>query len=84
MHIDTHDGCQHTGMAYLEWLAEARKALVLGTDNFIARDFGSVAEFLDPSRLLPLLGQLDMVELLAPHHSRYRSHNTGFLHLLRD
>lgn len=57
-------------MAYLEWLSDARKALVLGTDNFIARDFRSPAEFLDPSRLLPLLGQLDVRELLGQHWSR--------------
>jgi phytoene desaturase (3,4-didehydrolycopene-forming) len=57
-------------MAYLSWLADARKALVLGTHNFIARDFSNAAEFLDPSRLLPLLGQLDLGELLGPHWSR--------------
>lgn len=59
------------GMAYLDWLADARRALVLGTDNFIARDFANPAEFLDPSRLLPLLGQLSLPELLGPHHDRY-------------
>lgn len=57
-------------MAYLDWLSDARKALVLGTDNFIARDFRSPAEFLDPSRLLPLLGQLDVLELLGQHWAR--------------
>lgn len=57
-------------MAYLDWLADARKALVLGTANFIARDFTNVAEFLDPTRLLPLLRQLNLAELLGPHHSR--------------
>jgi hypothetical protein len=58
------------GIAYLSWLSDARKALVLGTDNFIARDFSNAAEFLDPSRLLPLLGQLDLRELLGPHWGR--------------
>jgi hypothetical protein len=58
-------------MAYLDWLAEARKALVLGTDNFIARDFANPAEFLEPGRLLPLLGQLSLPELLGSHHDRY-------------
>lgn len=57
-------------MGYLDWLSEARKALVLGTDNFIARDFNNPAEFLDPTRLLPLLGQLDLGELLLPHWGR--------------
>jgi hypothetical protein len=60
----------HTGTAYLEWLAEARKMLVLGSANFIARDFASLAEFLDLRRLLPLLGQLSLPELLGSHHSR--------------
>ena len=63
-------GISCTGMAYLDWLAAARKALVLGTENFIARDADSLAEFLDPTRLLPLLGQLDVAELLLPHHNR--------------
>jgi phytoene desaturase (3,4-didehydrolycopene-forming) len=57
-------------MGYLDWLAGARKALVLGTDNFIARDFSNPAEFLNPGRLLPLLGQLDLGELLLPHWGR--------------
>jgi hypothetical protein len=57
-------------MAYLDWLSDARKALVLGTDNFIARDFANPAEFLDPGRLLLLLGQLSLPELLGPHHDR--------------
>jgi phytoene desaturase (3,4-didehydrolycopene-forming) len=57
-------------MAYLGWLSEARKALVLGTDNFIARDFPTISSFIDPSRLLPLLGQLDVRELLGQHWAR--------------
>ncbi|KAF6244121.1 hypothetical protein COO60DRAFT_1708158 [Scenedesmus sp. NREL 46B-D3] len=58
------------GTAYLSWLAEARKALVVGTENFIARDADSLAEFLDLRRLLPLLGQVDIAELLGNHHQR--------------
>jgi hypothetical protein len=58
------------GTVYLSWLAEARKALVVGTENFIARDADSLAEFLDLRRLLPLLGQVDVAELLGNHHQR--------------
>ncbi|WIA13356.1 hypothetical protein OEZ85_006938 [Tetradesmus obliquus] len=61
---------QGAGTAYLCWLAEARKALVVGTENFIARDADSIGEFLDLRRLLPLLGQVDVAELLGNHHGR--------------
>lgn len=59
------------GMQYLDWLADARRALVLGTENFIARDAANLAEFLDLRRLLPLLGKLNLAELLGSHHSRF-------------
>jgi hypothetical protein len=52
------------------WLADARRALVVGTENFIARDVDGFAELLDPARLLPLLGQVNVLELLGQHHGR--------------
>jgi phytoene dehydrogenase-like protein len=58
------------GTQYLAWLSDARKALVLGSGNFIARDFEGWGDFLDPGRLLPLLTQLNVAELLGSHHSR--------------
>lgn len=59
-----------SGSQYLSWLAEARKALVVGTEQFIARDFESLLDFLDLRRLLPLLGQVNVLELLGNHHDR--------------
>eukprot|EP00775_Hariotina_reticulata_P005714 gene5714-5954_t len=58
------------GTQYISWLADARKALVVGTANFIARDFDGWLDFLDLRRLLPLLGQVSLPELLGNHHSR--------------
>lgn len=43
---------------------------MVGTENFIARDADSIGEFLDLRRLLPLLGQVDVAELLGNHHGR--------------
>jgi hypothetical protein len=60
-----------TGTQYISWLAEARKALVVGTANFIARDFDGWLDLLDLRRLLPLLGQVSLLELLGNHHSRW-------------
>jgi len=47
-----------------------RAALEVGTREFIDRDFDSLADFLDLRRLLPLLGQVDVMELLGQHWSR--------------
>eukprot|EP00879_Flechtneria_rotunda_P012551 GHRR01013105.1.p1 GENE.GHRR01013105.1~~GHRR01013105.1.p1 ORF type:complete len:410 (+),score=129.74 GHRR01013105.1:573-1802(+) len=58
------------GTEYLAWLSEARQALVVGTDNFIAKDWKNVWEFLDLSRLLPLLGKVNPAEMLGNHHAR--------------
>ena len=58
------------GAEYLAWLAAARSALVMGTENFIARDVEGVGDLLDPARLLPLLGRVDVLELLGQHHWR--------------
>lgn len=44
--------------------------LQVGTREFIERDFDGVFDFLDLRRLLPLLGQVDVLELLSQHHSR--------------
>jgi hypothetical protein len=58
------------GTEFVAWLADARRALVVGTENFIARDVDGFAELLDPARLLPLLGQVNVLELLGQHHGR--------------
>jgi hypothetical protein len=59
------------GTEFIAWLADARRALVVGTENFIARDAEGFADLLDPSRLLPLLGKVNMLELLGQHHGRW-------------
>jgi hypothetical protein len=42
----------------------------MGMERFIARDFASWGELLDPAQLLPLVGQVDIPELLGQHHAR--------------
>lgn len=58
------------GSQYLDWLSAARTALEVGTKNFIERDFDGLFDFLDLRRLLPLLGQVDISELLGQHYQR--------------
>jgi len=58
------------GRAYLGWLSKARTALEVGLREFIQRDFDSIFDFLDLRRLLPLLSQVDIAELLGQHHQR--------------
>ncbi|KAI8467039.1 MAG: hypothetical protein J3K34DRAFT_387134 [Monoraphidium minutum] len=58
------------GTEYVAWLADARRALVVGTENFIARDVEGWGQLLDPARLLPLLGRVDALELLGQHDAR--------------
>ena len=65
------------GTEFVSWLADARRALVVGTENFIARDVESFAELLDPARLLPLLGQVDVFELLGQHDGRQAAAGVG-------
>jgi hypothetical protein len=61
---------QGAGRAFLAWLAQARVALEVGWREFIARRFESLPDFLDLRRLLPLLSQVDLWELLGPHDAR--------------
>ncbi|KAF5837922.1 phytoene dehydrogenase [Dunaliella salina] len=61
------------GRAYLAWLSKARTALEVGLREFIQRDFDSIFDFLDLRRLLPLLTQVDIAELLGQHHQRLAS-----------
>eukprot|EP00850_Spirogloea_muscicola_P008130 SM000042S15397 [mRNA] locus=s42:729144:733456:+ [translate_table: standard] len=56
--------------AYLRFLANAREALVKGTENFIERDFRSFWDYANLPRLLPLLSKLSPFELLGQHHAR--------------
>jgi len=61
---------QGAGTEFVSWLAAARRALVVGTENFIARDVENFFELLDLRRLLPLLTQVDVFELLGQHWGR--------------
>jgi hypothetical protein len=38
--------------------------------QFISRDFNSPWDMIDLKRMLPLLGQVDLMELLGQHHHR--------------
>ncbi|GBF88243.1 phytoene dehydrogenase [Raphidocelis subcapitata] len=57
------------GTEFIAWLADARRSLVVGVEEFIARDIDGLTD-LDPGRLLSLLGRVDVFELLGQHHAR--------------
>lgn len=67
-YLCAHIAC--AGAKYLDWLAAARSALSVGMAHFIERDFDGWADFLGLWRLAPLLGSINVVELLAPHSSQ--------------
>jgi hypothetical protein len=58
------------GTEFVGWLADARRSLVVGMEEFIGRDIDRLTD-LDPARLLSLLGRVDVFELLGQHHARW-------------
>ncbi len=52
--------------------------------NFIERDFDSVFDLLDLRRLLPLLGRVNLLELLGNHHERCAEHSIRLFRATAD
>eukprot|EP01023_Acetabularia_acetabulum_P048604 TRINITY_DN5143_c0_g2_i7.p1 TRINITY_DN5143_c0_g2~~TRINITY_DN5143_c0_g2_i7.p1 ORF type:complete len:201 (-),score=39.13 TRINITY_DN5143_c0_g2_i7:121-723(-) len=58
------------GARYLEWLAAARIALDVGSENFIERDFTGPADVLSLAKLAPVITKVDLRDMIGIHHNR--------------